>query len=97
MYDVLAKSESAGLGLKNDIRSAIEGLALKQMLQQTQTTVRWVHIEAMLADGVTKFGSAVAKATIMEFAESGFWRLVHDERFVAAKKRDKKLSRLDAG
>ena len=94
LYDALARSESAGLGLKQDIRSAIECLALRQMLAQTDTIVRWVHSEAMVVDGMTKLNGTKARATTMEFATKGGWRLVHDELFTAAKKRSKDLHRL---
>jgi hypothetical protein len=94
LYDALARSESSGLGLKQDIRSAIECLALRQMLAQTATIVRWVHSEAMVVDGMTKLDAPKARATTMDFATRGHWRLVQDHTFTAAKKRDKSADRL---
>ena len=94
LYDSLARSTSSALGL-NDRRTAIEALALRQSMNETQTTVRWVHSEAMVCDSMTKVNSAVARETTMSFATRPLWRLIHDESFTAAKRR-KHLGRLDA-
>eukprot|EP00959_Pyramimonas_sp_CCMP1952_P392322 8220894-Pyramimonas_sp.AAC.1 len=56
MYDSVARACSSGYGC-NDQRSAIEALALKQSMKTANTTLRWVHSEAMIADGLTKMES----------------------------------------
>ncbi|CAK0864196.1 unnamed protein product, partial [Prorocentrum cordatum] len=52
-YDAIEKSESAGLGLR-DKRTSIECLGIRQQKEQTALQIRWVHSDAMLADGLTK-------------------------------------------
>ena len=90
LYDSIARSESAGGGLK-DRRSAIEVMALRQEMAKTGTELRWVHSEAMIADGLTKdqvsAGGRVASGTTLDFARQASWRIVHDPDFVSAKKR----------
>ena len=54
LYDALAKSQSSALGLKDDRKSAIECLALRQCMSQTSCLIRWVHSEAMVVDGMTQ-------------------------------------------
>ena len=93
LYDSLVRSTSSCLGM-NDRRSAIAALALKQCLAETNTTVRWVHSEAMVVDAMTKAGSGKARETTLDFATRDMWRLVHDETFTAAKHRAKDLDRL---
>ena len=93
LYDSLVRSASSSLGM-NDRRTAIAALALKQCLAETNTTVRWVHSEAMVVDAMTKAGSGKARETTLDFATRDMWRLVHDETFTAAKRRAKDLDRL---
>ena len=50
LYDALAKSQSSGLGLK----AAIECLALRQCMAQTNCLIRCVNSEAIVVDGMTK-------------------------------------------
>eukprot|EP00974_Lingulodinium_polyedra_P101507 9833229-Lingulodinium_polyedra.AAC.1 len=50
------------------------------------TELRWVHSEAMPADGLTK-GSSAARAVLQDFLTRGYWRLVRDPEFTSAKKR----------
>ena len=45
-------------------RTSIECLGIREMQRNTAFIIRWVHSEAMLADGLTK-GEAAAK--LMEF------------------------------
>ena len=52
-YNGVVRSQSAGLGLE-ERRTAIEALALRNALDEGQTTVRWVHSHAQIADGLTK-------------------------------------------
>ena len=85
LYDALAKSQSSGLGLKDDRRSAIECLALRQCMSQTGCLIRWVHSEAMVVDSMTKWSSQVARDTTMSFAKQWTWRVVQDNKFTAAK------------
>ena len=86
MYDSVMRACSAGLGCGGDKRSAIEALAMKQSMTAAQTLLRWVHSEAMAADGLTKT-SAPAVQTTMQFYTRREWSLVHDPTFTSAKKR----------
>ena len=85
LYDALARSVSAGLGA-DDRRSAIEALGLQQSMEEGATELRWVHSEAMPADGLTK-GSSAARSVLADFLTRGYWRLVQDPSFTSAKKR----------
>ena len=85
LYDALARSVSAGLGA-DDRRSAIEALGLQQAMEEGATELRWVHSEAMPADGLTK-GSSAARSVLADFLTRGYWRLVQDPSFTSAKKR----------
>ena len=53
VYDALARSESACLGLK-DKRSGLEALSLKRSLVEARCGLRWAHSAAQLADCMTK-------------------------------------------
>ena len=57
-YDGVVRSQSAGLGLE-ERRTAIEALALRNALDEGQTTVRWVHSHAQIADGLTNGRAAI--------------------------------------
>ncbi|CAK0882044.1 unnamed protein product, partial [Prorocentrum cordatum] len=65
-YDAIEKSESAGLGLR-DKRTSIECLGIRQQKEQTALQIRWVHSDAMLADGLTKDRAA---KVLLEFFRS---------------------------
>ncbi|CAK0880367.1 unnamed protein product, partial [Prorocentrum cordatum] len=84
-YDGVVKSESAGLGL-DERRTAIEALALRRALEEGKTIARWVHSHAQLADGMTK-ASQQAFNVLHAFLKSQRWKIVHDERFLSARKR----------
>ncbi|CAK0911327.1 unnamed protein product, partial [Prorocentrum cordatum] len=84
-YDGVVKSESAGLGL-DERRTAIEALALRRALEEGEAIVRWVHCHAQLADGMTK-ASQQAFNVLHAFLKSQRWKIVHDERFLSARKR----------
>ncbi|CAK0855515.1 unnamed protein product [Prorocentrum cordatum] len=84
-YDGVVKSESAGLGL-DERRTAIEALALRRALEEGEAIVRWVHSHAQLADGMTK-ASQQAFNVLHSFLKSQRWKIVHDERFLSARKR----------
>ena len=84
-YDGAVKSESAGLGL-DERRTAIEALALRRALEEGGTLVRWVHSHAQLADGMTK-ASFQAFHVLHSFLKCQRWKIVHDERFLSARKR----------
>ena len=85
LYDSINRNSSSGLGVA-DRRSAIEALGLRQSLAVTKTELRWVHSEAMPADGLTE-GSTAAHQVTMDFLTRGYWRLVRDDTFTAARKR----------
>ncbi|CAK0901528.1 unnamed protein product [Prorocentrum cordatum] len=94
-YDAIEKSESAGLGLR-DKRTSIECLGIRQQKEQTALQIRWVHSDAMLADGLTKDRAA---KVLLEFFRSGQrWRLVDDPLHRSARKRKTEgMDRLDHG
>ncbi|CAK0859422.1 unnamed protein product [Prorocentrum cordatum] len=94
-YETIEKSESAGLGVR-DKRTGIECLGIRQQKQQTGLHIRWVHSDAMLADGLTK--DCAAKA-LLEFFRSGQrWRLVDDPLHRLARKRESEgIDKLDHG
>ena len=85
LYDSVCRVVSSGLGVA-DRRTAIEALGLRQGLARSGTIMRWVHSEAMPADGLTK-DSKQAHNVLLDFLTRGYWRLVQDESFTASKKR----------
>ena len=89
VYDALARSESACLGLK-DKRSGLEALSLKRSLVETQCGLRWTHSAAQSADCMIK-GSEEAQK-LFEFLKccGWTWRLVYDPSFTSARKRAQK-------
>ena len=56
-----------------------------QSLREAQTDVKWVHYDAMLANGLTKKGERWQFDSF--FRSQNAWRLVHDERFTSARNR----------
>ena len=73
VYDVLARSSSSCLGLK-DKKSGLEALALKKSLVECGTMVSWCHSAAQLADVATK-DSGAARAPWELFVRRGFrWK-----------------------
>ena len=90
VYDALARSESACLGLK-DKRSGLEALSLKRSLVETQCGLRWTQSAAQLADCMTK-GSEEAQKPFELLKRRGWkWRLVFDPPFNSARKRAQKV------
>ena len=89
VYDALARSESACLGLK-DKRSGLEALSLKRSLVETRCGLRWTNSAAQLADCMTK-GSEEAQKPFELLKRRGWkWRLVYDPSFTSARKRAQK-------
>ena len=89
VYDALARSQSACLGLK-DKRSGLEALSLKRPLVGTQCGLRWTHAAAQLADCMTK-GSEDAQKPFELLKRRGWkWRLVYDPSITSARKRAQK-------
>ena len=74
--------KSSGLGLR-DKYSALEVLSILQRLKMSNTTVRWVHSNAKLADAVTK---PMATSSLMKALGEGAWILVEDPTFTSAKR-----------
>ena len=58
-------------------------------MSQTGCLIRWVPSEAIVVDGMTKLSSQVARDTTMSFAKQTTWRVVQDNKFTAAKKRER--------
>ena len=74
VYDALARSESACLGLK-DKRSGLDALSVKRSLVETRCGLRWTHSAAQLADCMTK-GSEEAQKPFELLKRRGWkWRL----------------------
>ena len=88
MYDALARSESACLGLK-DKRSGLEALSLKRSLAETQCGLRWTHSAAQLADCMTKGSEEAQKPFELQKRRGWKWRLENDP-FTSARKRAEK-------
>ena len=67
-------------------RSGIEVLALRQRITQSQTTVRWTHSHAEVADGMTQCDNN-AMRRLLQFIQAPWWRIVEDPEFESARKR----------
>jgi hypothetical protein len=66
-----------------DKYSALEILCLLESLEKMQTTVRWVHSDAQLADHLTK---PLPIGTLHKVMNEGFWTLVYDPDYTSAKR-----------
>lgn len=89
-YDAIHKGRStagAALGLKEKY-TALELLALLESIENCHTGTRWVHSEAMLADGLTKQGGAAA-SSLRLFLDRHRWSIVYDPEGLSAKNRKK--------
>ena len=86
VWDSCVKRESSALGMM-DKRAAIEALALRQAIRWSNTELRWIHSEAMIADALTKC-SAKAWNRLERFLSTGIWKLVDDPDFTSSKKRN---------
>ena len=89
VYDALARSESACLGLK-DKRSGLEALSLKRSLVETRCGLRWTHPAAQLADCMTKENEEAQQPFELLKRRAWKWRLVYDPSFTSARKRAQK-------
>ena len=89
VYDALARSESACLGLK-DKRSGLEASSLKRSLVETRCGLRWTHSAAQLADCMTKRSEEAQKPFELLKRRGWKWRLVYDPSFTSARKRAQK-------
>ena len=89
VYDALARSESACLGLK-DKRSGLEALSLKRSLVETKCGLRWTHSAAQLADCMTKGNEEAQKPFELLKRRGWKWRLVYDPSFTSARERAQK-------
>ena len=83
LYDALRKD---GIGSGADKRASIDILCTKEEIARTGCELRWVSSERMLADGLTKLQ---ARQGFLSMLGSGYLKLVNDETFTAAKKKDK--------
>ena len=67
--------------------TALELLGLVENMGRQDTQMRWCDSDAQLADGLTKLS---AQDRVRKFLQAGqLWNLVHDEKFVSAKKKKK--------
>ena len=85
LYDGVVKSVLTGLG-SDERETSIEALALRRDLEKGGNLVRWVHSHAQLADGMTK-ASLQAFHVLHSFLKRQRWKIVHDERFLSARKK----------
>ena len=91
LFDLLKKEN---IQTSNDKRVAIESLVIRDLLKQVNGELRWVSSERQLADPMTKI---TTRQQMVDAMNSGFIQLVHDENFVAAKKKtaaDREKSRV---
>ena len=84
IYDALARSESAALAMK-DKRSAIEGLALRNSIMETQTGLRWCHSGVNISDAMTKGGNGPLEL-LRKFVTADSWKIVYDPDFTSFRK-----------
>ena len=89
VYDALARSKSACLGLK-DKRSGLEALSLKRSLVETRCGLRWTHSAAQLADCMTMGSEEAQKPFELPKRRGWKWRLVYDPSFTSDRKRAQK-------
>ena len=83
LYDKLHRATPVVKGPEK--RADIEALSLRQNLQRSQTTLRWVEGGAMLANVLTKCHE---KAQGWLFLSLDFtWKLVYDQNMCSSKKR----------
>ena len=83
LFDSLKRD---GIGSAADKRAGIEILCIKEEIKRLRTELRWVSSERMLADGLTK---SHTRQQLAEMLKSGWLSIVHDENYVAAKKKNK--------
>ena len=76
-------------------RSDIEALSLREHLEKGETTISWVHGDAMLANSLTK---PHEKHQVLLFVQMGHrWKVVYDENMKSARARKKEgLSAMDS-
>ena len=68
-------------------RSVIEALGLRENLERANTSISWVHGDAMIANSLTKVNE---KHQAFLFAQMSFrWKVVYDEKMQSAKVRKK--------
>ena len=83
LYDKMLATEKLMTGKEK--RTSIELLALEHNTRTCDTQLRWVHSDAMLANSLTK-GNELHQLQL--YFDSGCrWRIVHDDKFMSAKKR----------
>ena len=71
--------------------TALELLGLVENMGRQGTQMRWCDSDAQLADGLTKLS---AQGRVRKFLQAGqLWNLVHDEKFISAKKKKQVLLR----
>ena len=84
LFDIVIKGDmnSSGLGLRHKY-SALVVLSILQRLKMRDTTVRWVHSNAQLADALTK---PMATSSLMKALAEGAWILAEDPTFTSAER-----------
>ena len=81
LYDSLLREH---INSVTDKRTGIELMVIKERIQAMGATVRWQSSERQYADGMTKIA---ARQLLADRLRCGEMLLIHDEQFVAAKKK----------
>ncbi|CAJ1424602.1 unnamed protein product, partial [Effrenium voratum] len=95
LYDAASNGETQTSAFSmREKYTALELLGLVENMGRQDTQMRWCDSDAQLADGLTKLS---AQDRARKFLQAGqLWNLVHDEKFVSAKKKKQALLRGEA-
>ena len=83
-YDAVQLHESPLLGLSN-MRAALQAFQVKQSLQRSGTTLRWLASDYNAADSLTKKAPS-CRDGLWKLLKTGMWCVAYDPTFQAAKK-----------
>lgn len=87
IYDAMTRNLSSLHGLRES-RAGYELTLAVNQARSVGTRLRWVNGLAQLADALTKADNR--KGFLQFLGQKQFWRLVHDEKFVAGRKLHKR-------
>ena len=90
LYDAASNGEiqTSAFSMREK-HTALELLGLVENMGRQDTQMRWCDSDAQLADGLTKLS---AQDRVRKFLQAGqLWNLVHDEKFVSARKKKQAL------
>ena len=86
-YDAVEVNESPLLGLSN-MRAALQAFQLRDNIQRTGCTLRWVASDYDLADALTK-KRAECRLGLLKYLRTKLWSIRYDPSFTSAKKAKK--------